>query len=41
VPTPHLAAEPGGFADTVLLPGDPLRARHIAERCFDGAELVN
>jgi purine-nucleoside phosphorylase len=25
----------------VLLPGDPLRARHIAERCFDGAELVN
>jgi purine-nucleoside phosphorylase len=41
VPTPHIAAEPGGFADTVLLPGDPLRARHIAERCFDGPELVN
>lgn len=28
--TPHIEAEPGAFADTVLLPGDPLRARHIA-----------
>jgi purine-nucleoside phosphorylase len=41
VPTPHLSTAPGGFADTVLLPGDPLRARYIAERCFDGPELVN
>ena len=41
MPTPHLSAAAGGFADTVLLPGDPLRARHIAERCFDGAEQVN
>ncbi|MDE2084195.1 MAG: purine-nucleoside phosphorylase [Xanthomonadaceae bacterium] len=29
--TPHIDAEPGAFADTVLLPGDPLRARHIAQ----------
>ncbi len=41
MPTPHLSAAPDRFADTVLLPGDPLRARHIAERCFDDAELVN
>lgn len=29
--TPHIAAELGSIAPTVLLPGDPLRARHIAE----------
>ena len=28
--TPHIDAEPGAIANTVLLPGDPLRARHIA-----------
>ena len=31
MPTPHIAAEPGDFADAVLLPGDPLRAKYIAE----------
>ena len=41
MPTPHLSAEPGDFADTVLLPGDPLRARHIAERCFEDVQHVN
>lgn len=41
MPTPHLSTAAGGFADTVLLPGDPLRARHIAERCFDDSEQVN
>ena len=41
MPTPHISAAPDRFADTVLLPGDPLRARHIAERCFDTPELVN
>ncbi len=41
MPTPHIAAEPGQIADTVLLPGDPLRARHIAERCFEDPQLVN
>lgn len=41
MPTPHLSAQPGDFADTVLLPGDPLRAKHIAERCFDDPQQVN
>lgn len=41
MPTPHLSAQRGEFADTVLLPGDPLRARHIAEVFFDDAVLVN
>jgi purine-nucleoside phosphorylase len=39
--TPHLSAAPGDFADTVLLPGDPLRARYIAERSFDDVVQVN
>ena len=29
--TPHNAANPGDIADKVLLPGDPLRAKFIAE----------
>ncbi len=35
MPQLHLHAEPGDYAPTVLLPGDPGRATHIAER-FDG-----
>jgi purine-nucleoside phosphorylase len=31
MPTPHISAEKGAFAETVLLPGDPLRAKRIAE----------
>ncbi|WP_255956395.1 cytochrome ubiquinol oxidase subunit I, partial [Klebsiella pneumoniae] len=27
--TPHINAEMGDFADVVLMPGDPLRAKHI------------
>lgn len=38
--TPHIAAEPGDFAPTVLMPGDPLRAKMIAERYFDDAREV-
>lgn len=38
--TPHINAKPGAFAETVLLPGDPLRAKHIAETFLEGAELV-
>ncbi|UQN06172.1 purine-nucleoside phosphorylase [Deinococcus sp. QL22] len=31
----HLNAQPGQIAETVLLPGDPLRAQHIAETFFE------
>jgi len=36
----HVRAEPGDFAESVLLPGDPRRARYIAENFFDEARLV-
>ena len=36
----HINAESGDFAETVLFPGDPLRAKYIAEKFFDGAEQV-
>jgi purine-nucleoside phosphorylase len=38
--TKHMNAAPGAFAETVLMPGDPLRARYIAETYLDGAERV-
>lgn len=37
----HIRAEPEDFAESVLLPGDPSRARYIAENFFEGARLVN
>lgn len=37
----HLNAEPGQIAETVLLPGDPLRAKHIAETFFTDPQLHN
>ena len=39
--TPHINAEPGDFAETVLMPGDPLRAKFIAENYLDGPRQVN
>ena len=36
----HVRAEPGDFAESVLLPGDPLRAQYIAENFFEDARLV-
>src|ERR671917_2492550 len=36
----HVRAEPGAFAKSVLLPGDPLRAKYIAENFFEDARLV-
>ncbi len=39
--TPHLDAEPGAIADTVLFPGDPLRARHIAREFLDAPVEFN
>lgn len=40
-PTPHINAEPKDFARTVLMPGDPLRAKFIAEHYLANAVLVN
>lgn len=39
--TPHNNANLGDFAKTVLMPGDPLRAKFIAENFLDDARLVN
>jgi len=38
--TPHIAAELGDFAETVLMPGDPLRAKFIAENFLENAKCV-
>ncbi len=39
--TPHINAKPGDFAKVVLMPGDPLRAKWIAETFLNDAVLVN
>lgn len=39
--TIHIGARPGQIAETVLMPGDPYRARWAAETYLQGAELVN
>jgi len=41
MPTPHNSAVAGDFAKTVLMPGDPLRAKFIAENFLENAKLVN
>lgn len=42
LPTPHIAAtEKDAFAKTVLMPGDPLRAKYIAENFLENPVLVN
>ena len=38
--TPHINAEMGAFADVVLMPGDPLRAKFIADTFLDNAVQV-
>lgn len=38
--TPHINAQAGDFAETVLMPGDPLRAKYIAETFLDDAKQV-
>lgn len=40
-PTPHINATPDDFAKTVLMPGDPLRAKFIAENFLEAPKLVN
>lgn len=37
----HIGAKQGEIADTILLPGDPLRAKYIAETFLEGAECYN
>ena len=39
--TPHNKANPGDIAKTVIMPGDPLRAKYIVENFFDEYKLVN
>ena len=39
--TPHIESKKGDFAKTVLMPGDPLRAKFIAENYLSDAKLVN
>ena len=39
--TPHIEAKEGEIAKTVIMPGDPLRAKHIAEKYLKDAKLVN
>ena len=40
-PTPHINATPDDFGQTVLMPGDPLRSKYIAEHFLENARLVN
>lgn len=39
--TPHINAEAQDFAKTVLMPGDPLRSKFIAENYLENAKLIN
>ena len=41
VPTPHIASEKGQIAKTVLMPGDPLRAKFIADTFLTDPVLIN
>ena len=41
IPTPHISAAYGDFAKTVLMPGDPLRSKFIAENFLENPVLVN
>ena len=41
MPTPHNEAKLGEIAKTVIMPGDPLRAKYIAENFLENATLVN
>ena len=41
IPTPHINAKEGDFAKTVLMPGDPLRSRFIAETYLEERRLAN
>ena len=40
-PTPHISAKPGDFGKTVLMPGDPLRAKFVAEHYLENPVCFN
>ena len=40
-PTPHNSAKFDEIAKTVIMPGDPLRSKYIAENFLENAKLVN
>jgi purine-nucleoside phosphorylase len=40
MPTPHISAAQGDFAEVVIMPGDPLRARYIAQRFLEDTREV-
>ena len=40
-PTHHISAQPGEIAKTVIMPGDPLRAKFIAENFLEDVVMVN
>ena len=40
-PTPHIKASPEDFAETVLMPGDPLRSKFVAENFLTSPRLIN
>lgn len=40
MPTPHISAAPGDFAEVTLMPGDPLRAEHVAQQFLQDARRV-
>jgi len=39
--TPHIKATSADFAKTVLMPGDPLRSKFIAETFLENPKLIN
>ena len=41
IPTPHITAKKDDFAETVLMPGDPLRSKFIAENFLENPVLIN
>lgn len=41
MPTPHISAQKGDIAESILLPGDPMRAKYIAEKFFENPVCFN
>lgn len=41
IPTPHNSAQYGQIAKTVLMPGDPMRAKYVAENFLENPVLIN